>query len=70
MNLSRNVGSIDKTIRLIAGIALVAWGILGAGLSATIGIAAVVVGVVLVATGLFSFCPLFKIIGVSSHRAD
>jgi len=68
MTLSRNVGSIDKIIRLVAGIALAAWGLMGAGLATTIGIIALVVGVVLIVTGLINFCPLFKILGVSSFR--
>lgn len=66
MALSRNVGSVDKTIRLVAGVALAAWGFLGEGLSSTPGLIALIVGVVLIATGLINFCPLFKILGISS----
>lgn len=66
---NRNVGSIDKTIRLVAGVALAAWGILGAGLATTIGLVATVVGAVLLVTGAVNFCPLFKIVGISSFRA-
>ena len=70
MAFGRNVGSIDKTIRLIAGFALLAWSVLGTGLSGTAGIAAAVVGLVLLATGLINFCPLFKIFGISSFRGN
>ena len=70
MGLVRNVGSADKIIRLIAGVALAAWGFLGAGLSSTIGIVALVVGVILIATGLLNFCPLFKIVGISSFKSS
>jgi len=69
MALVRNVGSIDKIIRLVAGLGLAGWGILGAGLSSTIGLIALVVGVVLIATGSINFCPLFKILGISSIRS-
>jgi len=68
MGLARNVGSVDKVIRLVVGIALAAFAFLGAGLSTTMGIIALVVGVVLIATGLINFCPLFKILGISSLR--
>ena len=68
MNLSKNVGSIDKTIRLLAGAALGAWAILGAGLGTTVGIVALVIALVLLATGLMNFCPLFKALGISSFR--
>jgi len=68
--MGRNVGSVDKTIRLIAGIALLALAFLGlGGLSTTAGIVAAVVGVILLATGLLNFCPLFKIFGISSFRS-
>jgi len=68
--MGRNVGSVDKTIRLIAGIALLALAFLGlGGLSTTAGIVATVVGVILLATGLLNFCPLFKIFGISSFRS-
>lgn len=65
---NRNVGSIDKIIRLVAGVALAAWGVLGAGLATTLGLVATVVGAVLIVTGAFNFCPLFKILGISSSR--
>lgn len=69
MVLSRNVGSADKIIRLIAGALLAAYGLLGAGLASTLGIVALVAGVVLIATGLINFCPVFKIFGISSFRS-
>lgn len=68
MALPRNVGSIDKIVRLVAGALLAAYGLLGAGLASTLGLVALVVGVVLVATGLFNFCPIFKVLGISSFR--
>ena len=68
MNLTKNVGSIDKTIRLVAGLLLAAYAILGAGLSSAMGILALVVGVVLIVTGVVNFCPLFKILGISSTK--
>lgn len=70
MALVRNVGSIDKIIRLVVGVLLAAYGLLGAGLASTIGIIALVVGAVLMATGVISFCPLFKILGISSFRGN
>jgi len=68
MGIARNVGSVDKTIRLVVGVALAAYGLLGAGLSTTIGLIALAVGVILIATGLINFCPIFRILGISSFR--
>lgn len=67
MAFIRNVGSIDKTIRLVAGFALLALGILVLGVGSTAGLTATVVGAVLAVTGIINFCPLFKLLGISSH---
>ena len=47
-----NVGGIDRVLRVVAGLALVAWALLGGPVWAWIG-------VVPVATGLFGFCPAY-----------
>ena len=64
----RNVGNVDKIIRLVVGIALIAFGIFGMGASA-LGLVAAAVGAILVGTGVINFCPLFKMFGISSHRS-
>ena len=69
MNM-RNVGSLDKTIRYVAGIAILALSYFAlGGIDTTIGIAVAAVGVILFVTGLINFCPLFKIFGISSYRS-
>jgi len=68
--MGKNVGSVDKTIRLVAGVALLALSFLWlGGFGATSGLIAAVVGVILLATGLINFCPLFKIFGISTFRS-
>ena len=70
-NMGRNVGSVDKTIRYVAGIALLALSFLAlGGISTTIGMVVAAVGVILFVTGLINFCPLFKIFGISSYRSS
>jgi hypothetical protein len=57
-----NVGSIDRTLRIVAGLALVAWVLLlGGPVWAWIG-------VVPLATGLFGFCPLYTLLGMNTCR--
>jgi hypothetical protein len=64
-----NVGSIDRTIRFIAGLLLFAapftpW---TAGLFAGWGswvYAVPVVGLVLIATAIFRFCPAYMLFGI------
>lgn len=64
----KNVGSADKTIRLIVGLLLAAFGVLSAGLSSTVGIIALVVGLVLLVTAAVGCCPLFRIFGINSIK--
>jgi hypothetical protein len=54
-----NVGGIDRVLRIIAGLALIAWALMGGPVWAWIGI-------VPLATGAFSFCPLYSMIGMNT----
>lgn len=55
-----NVGTIDRTIRIIAGLALIALAFTG-----TIGLCGYL-GVVFLLTGLFRVCPAYSLIGVNT----
>ncbi len=55
-----NVGGIDRILRIIAGLALIALTLTG-----TIG-AWGWIGVVPLATGLLKFCPIYGILGFNS----
>jgi DUF2892 family protein len=65
--MTRNIGRIDQFIRIVIGLAFVAFavkdGALGAGYAA-----AGVIGVVLLLTAFFSYCPLYRLLGVSTCR--
>ncbi|MGB1110696.1 MAG: YgaP family membrane protein [Gammaproteobacteria bacterium] len=63
--MTKNVGGIDKVIRIIAGIALIAWAILGTGYN-WIGW----IGVVPLATALLGICPAYSLIGVNTCPAN
>jgi membrane-bound ClpP family serine protease len=64
--MTRNMGTYDRAIRLIAGIALVVLPLLGAVATGAAWLwwAMVVVGVVLVATSLTGVCPAYSILGI------
>ena len=60
---NRNIGSVDRVLRLVVGIALLAmvfvgpktpWGWIGA---------------VLIVTALISFCPLYRLFGIRTCRS-
>ena len=58
--MKSNVGGIDRVLRILAGLALLALMFTG-----TIG-AWGWIGVVPIATGLFRFCPLYTVLGLST----
>lgn len=64
-----NVGSLDRTIRFIAGAALLASPFLPAfaGFFAAWGVwkfAVAAIGVVLIGTAVFRFCPAYRLLGI------
>jgi membrane-associated protease RseP (regulator of RpoE activity) len=60
--MKANVGGPDKIIRVAAGVALIAFTLLG-----IIG-AWGWIGLVPLLTGLFNFCPLYSLIGVNTCK--
>jgi len=54
-----NVGTLDRVVRIVAGIALIAWALMGGPVWAWIG-------VLPLATGLFKFCPAYGLLGINS----
>lgn len=63
----KNVGSIDKVIRLILAVILVALAATGT-LTGTWMYVAYIAAAVLVLTSLFSFCGLYAIFGMSTCK--
>ena len=57
--MKTNVGGIDKIIRILAGVALIAWALMGGPVWAWIG-------VVPLATGLLGWCPAYTLVGMNS----
>jgi uncharacterized RDD family membrane protein YckC len=63
--MQKNVGSIDRVIRALVGIALLAVFFLGA-LQGTLGIVALVVGIVMLATAAMGWCPPYALLGINT----
>ncbi|NUB46710.1 DUF2892 domain-containing protein [Fertoebacter nigrum] len=66
-----NVGNIDRWVRVVVGVVLLALPLLPmtAGMFAGWGawkFAVAIVGVVLIATAGLRFCPLYRILGVNT----
>ena len=58
--MKKNVGGIDRVLRIVAGLALVALAATG-----QVGVWGWL-GVVVLATGVFSFCGAYTLIGLST----
>ncbi len=58
----KNVGGIDKIIRIVAGLALIS--LVFVGPKTALGW----VGLVPLLTGLFNFCPLYTLIGLNTCK--
>lgn len=62
--MENNVGKIDRIIRILVGLLLVSLSV--TGLIGAWGW----LGLILVATGLMSFCPIYALFGKSTCRMD
>lgn len=61
-----NVGSIDRIIRIVAGLVLLAGFFF---LGGTLGIILGVLGLVFLVTGLIGWCPLYQLFHLSTGQA-
>ncbi len=60
--MQANVGSLDRTLRIILGVGLLALAFIGP--QTPLGF----IGIVPLATGIFRFCPAYRLIGVNTCR--
>ncbi len=58
--MNKNVGNIDKILRIVAGVALI-----GLSLAGVIGVWGWI-GVVPLVTGLIGWCPAYAMLGIKS----
>jgi membrane-associated protease RseP (regulator of RpoE activity) len=61
VRMKANVGGVDKVLRMVLGVALIAWAAMG-------GPAWAWIGVVPLLTGLFNFCPLYALLGMNTCK--
>jgi hypothetical protein len=60
--MKANIGTLDRSLRIVAGLLLLAL-----SLSGVIGLWGLI-GIVPLATGLFRFCPLYPLLGISTCK--
>lgn len=61
-HMTRNEGSIDRTLRIVLGLALIAMVFVGPQTAWGW------VGLVPLLTGLVGFCPLYRLVGINTCR--
>jgi hypothetical protein len=69
--MTSNVGSIDRVLRLILGVVLIAAPFVsGMALfaSTTATVISVIVGLVMIGTSAMRFCPLYRILGIQTCK--
>jgi hypothetical protein len=65
--MKQNMGSLDRIIRAVLGVVLVALSLTGV-LTGTIAIIAYILAAVLLVTSLLAFCPLYLPFNFSTRR--
>ncbi len=64
--MKKNVGRTDKIIRIVAGIILVAVGILVPMSSTVLQVVLILIGGFLLITAFLSFCPLYTLLKINT----
>ena len=63
--MKANVGTVDRAVRFVAGLAVIAFGYMG-GLASPWNAVAIGAGSVFVLTALIKFCPLYPLLGINT----
>lgn len=66
--MTTNAGTLDRAVRIVAGLALLAWGLgyLPGFEAPSWGMIAAAVGAVFTLTGLIGNCPAYSILGINT----
>lgn len=63
--MNRNVGTVDRAARAVLGVAALVWAFV-TGATSGLGLVLLVVAVVLLGTAALGFCPLYRLLGIST----
>jgi hypothetical protein len=63
--VATNMGTLDRLLRVVVGVALLAWALLGTGGWHMLGW----IGIVPLATAAIGWCPLYTLIGASTKKS-
>lgn len=63
--MTRNVGTVDRAARAVVGLGALVWAF-STGMTSALGIVLLVVAAVLLVTAAVGFCPLYRLLGLST----
>ncbi len=66
--MTRNVGTLDRVVRTVLGLGVLAWAF-SVGMTSAPGIMLVLLAALLLVTAAAGFCPLYWLLGISTHGA-
>ena len=61
--MTKNVGGIDRILRLIAGLAIIGWGVATNNVWGAVGI-------IPLFTALINWCPAYPLLGINTSKKD
>lgn len=67
--MKKNMNTIDRLLRLLLAI-IIGFLIFNGSITGLAGILLGIFAVIFLATGIISFCPLYKALGISTLRKD
>ncbi len=67
MKLNKNMNSVDQIVRLVIAVVLGVLYFTGV-ISGTLGLVGLIVAVVFVLTSVFSWCPIYAVLGLSTRK--
>lgn len=65
--MTKNIGALDKTIRILAAILIIAAYLMGA-ISGIWGIILLLIALALIITSFLGYCHLYKLLGISTLK--
>jgi hypothetical protein len=69
--MNKNVGGIDKLLRIVVGVVLIGYALVGPSMGMDTGYNAWGwVGILPLATALINFCPIYPFIGFSTRKSS
>jgi len=69
--MTRNIGSVDRIIRVILGVGLIALGFILQPTAGTLGLVIpIIIGAILLITAAINYCPIWAVLGIRTLRGD